>query len=146
MAMGVHICKAGVADAAVLADMNWRLIEDEGHTNPMNIQQLTDRMLQWLLGEFSAYIAFEESVPVAYCIYRDEGDFFYLRQLYVERGHRREGLATELLDWMFANVWKDRRVRLEVLANNAHAIRFYENYGFVIGCHRMEMQSKSQGP
>ena len=31
------------------------------------------------------------------------------RQLYVERGDHRRGIATELLDWMYENVWRYKK-------------------------------------
>ena len=76
---------------------------------------------------------------MAYVLYRDDGDFFYVRQFYVERDKRRNGIGTRLMDWLFENVWKEKKVRLEVLAHNESAIRFYESYGFAVGCLRMEM-------
>ena len=61
-----------------------------------------------------------------------------MRQLYVSREHRRRGIATQLLDWLYENVWTDKRVRLDVLAHNRDALAFYERYGFRMGVFRME--------
>ena len=55
---------------------------------------------------------------------------YYLRQLHAERGRRRRGIATKFLDWMYANIWIDKKVRLDVLVHNKEAIAFYEAYGF----------------
>ena len=46
--------------------------------------------------------------------------------------------ATKLLDWMYQNIWTDKKVRLDVLAHNEEAIAFYKAYGFRVGCLRME--------
>jgi ribosomal protein S18 acetylase RimI-like enzyme len=56
----------------------------------------------------------------------------------VERERRRRGIATKFLDWMYANIWTDKKVRLDVLVHNKEAIAFYEAYGFRTGCLRME--------
>ena len=64
---------------------------------------------------------------------------------FVERRHRRAGVATKLLDWMFANVWHTKPVRLDVFVHNATAIAFYEAYGFRVGVLRMEKPSGSGG-
>ena len=77
-------------------------------------------------------------LPIAYCLFREDREYFYLRQLFVERAHRRKGIATKLLDWMYQNVWTDKKVRLDVLAHNEEAIEFYKAYGFQVGCLRME--------
>lgn len=118
--------------------MNKRLIEDENHPNPMNVQQLARRMNEWLHGEYACYLVKEENNTVAYCLFRDDGDYYYLRQMFVEREHRRKGIATMLLDWMYRNIWTDKKVRLDVLSHNKSAIAFYEAYGFRVGCLRME--------
>jgi ribosomal protein S18 acetylase RimI-like enzyme len=119
-------------DIARLGEMNKRLIEDERDPNPMSVPELTERMRAWLSSEYSCYIVWDADTPVAYCLYREEEDHFFLRQLFVERGHRRSGIATTLLDWMFKNCWKSKPVRLNVHAHNEEAIAFYRSYGFTV--------------
>jgi ribosomal protein S18 acetylase RimI-like enzyme len=134
----MRIDPATLADLPRLAEMNQRLIEDEGHPNPMTVPELAERMAQWLAGEYAAHVLREGDEIAAYALIRDDGETWYLRHLYVERSHRRQGLATALLDWLYAHVWTDKPVRLDVLAHNTAAIAFYEAYGFKVGCLRME--------
>jgi ribosomal protein S18 acetylase RimI-like enzyme len=134
----MRIDPATLADLPRLAEMNQRLIEDEGHPNPMTVAELAERMAQWLAGEYAAHVLREGDEIAAYALIRDDGETWYLRHLYVERSHRRQGLATALLDWLYAHVWTDKPVRLDVLAHNTAAIAFYEAYGFKVGCLRME--------
>ena len=134
----MRIRRAEFIDFSLLAQMNKRLIEDERHPNKMKISELEERMKTWLRGDYTGYLAEMDHVPLAYCLYRDDGDYYYMRQLYVEREHRRKGIAKKLLDWMFLNDWSDKRVRTDVLAHNKDAIIFYEKYGFQVGCLRME--------
>ena len=134
----MEIVKAVLTDAEMLAKLNKHLIEDEQHPNPMNIGQLTKRMKKWLATDYICYMAKQNGHIVAYCLYRDEGAYYYMRQLYVDRAYRRKGIATQLLDWLYANVWTDKRVRLDVLAHNENAVAFYKKYGFRIGVFRME--------
>jgi ribosomal protein S18 acetylase RimI-like enzyme len=134
----MKITQADLSHVDKLAELNKRLIEDECHPNPMDVAQLAERMSGWLLDEYAAYLAILNGEIVAYCLYRDDGDHYYLRQLYVDRGFRRQGIATQLLDWMYQHVWIDKMVRLDVLAHNKDAIAFYEKYGFKVGCLRME--------
>ena len=95
-------------------------------------------MQEWLATEYICYIAKENGHIVAYCLYRDDGDYYYMRQFYVDRAHRRKGIATRLLDWLYENVWTDKKVRLDVLAHNEDAVAFYQRYGFRIGVFQME--------
>ena len=54
------------------------------------------------------------------------------------REHRRLGVATELLDWLYANAWAGKPVRLDVFTHNADAVAFYRAYGFRVAVLRME--------
>ena len=134
----MKIIKAELSDAGKLSEMNKRLIEDELHPNSMNLEQLTRRMSEWLEKEYTGYLAIEDGSIVAYCLFRDDGEYYYLRQLYVERENRRNHIATKLLNWMYKNVWADKKVRLDVLSHNEEAIAFYKNYGFQTHVLRME--------
>ena len=134
----MQIVKAKIDDIKEIARMNKLLIEDEQHPNKMNIYQLTDRMTNWLENEYICYLAIDGKKISGYCLYRDDGEYYYLRQLFVERQYRRKGIATQILDWMYSNIWQDKKVRIDVLSHNENAIAFYENYGFSIGCLRME--------
>ncbi|MDP7638831.1 MAG: GNAT family N-acetyltransferase [Candidatus Hydrogenedentes bacterium] len=77
-------------------------------------------------GEYTCYLVTEDGATFAYCLFRDDGNYYYMRQLFVERAHRRKGLATQLLDWMNRNVWTDKKVRLDVLSHNEEVIAFYK--------------------
>ena len=134
----MEIVKAELTDADVLAKLNKHLIEDEQHPNPMNIVQLTERMREWLATDYICYVVKEKGHIIAHCLYRDDDEHYYMRQLYVDRAHRRKGIATQLLDWLYGNVWTDKKVRLDVLAHNEDAVSFYKRYGFRIGVFRME--------
>ena len=134
----MEIVRAEPTDVETLAELNKRLIEDERHPDPMDIVQLTERMREWLATDYICYVAKENEDIVAYCLYRDDGGSYYMRQLYVDRAHRRKGIATRLLDWLYENVWTDKKVRLDVLAHNEDAVAFYKRYGFRVGVFRME--------
>ena len=134
----MEIVRAELTDVETLAELNKHLIEDERHPNPMNIAQITQRMREWLATDYICYVAKQNGQIIGYCLYRDDGRHYYMRQLYVNRAHRRKGIATQLLDWLYENVWMDKKVRLDVLAHNEDAVAFYKRYGFRIGVFRME--------
>lgn len=132
MSHNMLIKSATEEDLTVLGEMNKRLIEDEQDPNPMSVAELIERMRSWLASEYSCYLVWNGDKPVAYGLYREEEDHFFLRQLFVERGHRRHGIATLLLDWMFENCWKAKQVRLNVHAHIEEVIAFYRSYGFTV--------------
>jgi len=134
----MNIVPATLADVEILAKLNKRLIEDEQHPNPMNIEQLAERMSGWLHTEYRGYLALIDDQVAGYCLYRDDGNHYYLRHLFVDRGFRRQGVATQLLDWMYAHIWTEKKVRLDVLIHNEEAIAFYQRYGFETRVLRME--------
>ena len=134
----MKIFPASLSDIEILATFNKRLIDDEGHPNPMTIEQLAERMSDWLKTEYCGYQGIIGDRVAAYCLYRDDGRYYYLRHLYVDRGFRRQGIATQLLDWMYTNIWTDKKVRLDVLTHNQNAIAFYKQYGFKTHVLQME--------
>ncbi len=121
---------ATAADAARLARFNKRLIEEEGHRNPMDEAQLAARMLEWLLGKYFAGIAQDDHTAYGYLLARPEGDWLYIRQLYIEPGARRCGIGRRLVEWAAAHWPNTRRMRIDVLVGNTGALEFWRAAGF----------------
>ena len=132
------INRADASDAEELAELNRQLIEDEQHPNPMTQAELAERMIRWMEEGYACYVARSGGVTAGYCLYRDDGKHYYLRQLFVARSQRRRGIATALMDWMYANVWSGKPVRLDVFVHNREAVAFYRGYGFRVAVLRME--------
>ncbi|MGE5194457.1 MAG: N-acetyltransferase family protein [Deltaproteobacteria bacterium] len=122
---------AAASDAAILAGMNHQLIRDEGHRNPMTVAELEDRMRGWLEGEYRAVIFEQDVQPTGYALFRNEAEFVYLRQFFVCRAFRRQGVGRAAMHWLLVNVWNGiERVRLEVLVANSAGIAFWRALGF----------------
>jgi GNAT superfamily N-acetyltransferase len=138
--MAVLFKKALPADAAFLAPMNKRMIEDQHHRNPMGVPELRTRMTDWLQGEYEAWYAEEEGMALAYMLFKREPGEIYLRQFFVERESRRTGLGRKLFQWAELNLWRGAKVRLEVLPGNAAGIRFWESLGFAVYSWTMEKE------
>ena len=132
------IAAAGVERAAELAELNRQLRDDEGYPDQMTPAQLVERMTNWLQDGYRCYLARQDGHTVGYCMFREAPRYCYLRHLFVAREQRRRGIATALLDWMYAHVWSDKPVRLDVFAHNAPTVTFYRAYGFRIAVLRME--------
>lgn len=121
---------ATVADAEVLGRLNHLLIRDEGHRNPMGVDALVERMRRWLADEgYEALLGFDGDDLVAYVLWRDEPDCVYLRQIFVQREHRRQGVARHLMLSVFER-WPDKRLTVDVLAGNARALAFWRRMGY----------------
>jgi GNAT superfamily N-acetyltransferase len=147
MSTSPAIRRATIADAGILGALNRRLIESEGHRNPMSEAELAERMRGWLAGPYRAWLAEQGSGILGYCLERDDGDCIYIRQLFVRADVRRHGLGRHLIDELARSEWAGRRLRMEVLIGNASAIAFWHSLGFTDYCMTMEREpERPPGP
>jgi GNAT superfamily N-acetyltransferase len=122
---------ARLDDCALLAELNHQLIRDEGHRNPMTVPELEARMKGWLSGEYQAVIFAEGGEVVAYALYRVGADEIHLRQLFVVRQRRRQGLGRRAVELLRTEIWpKGKRMTVEVLVENAVGAAFWRSVGF----------------
>lgn len=147
---------ASRVDLPHLAQMNQRLIQDEGSRNPMNVAQLEARLHGWLdSGAWTVDVIETEdgrgtteeeelrTTPhalriIGYAVYQQRADDYdpsqpvvYVRQFYIERERRGQGLGRRA----FAQLAEERfppgaTLVLEVLATNPRGRRFWESLGF----------------
>lgn len=128
----MNLRAATPADIDTLAELNHQLIADEGADNPMSVRQLAERMAEWLVGRYRATLFEEDGAPVAYALYRDDGESIYLRQFFVARDRRRTGVGRDAITRLVDEVFPPgKRVVVEVLAKNARAMAFWHAMGFV---------------
>jgi GNAT superfamily N-acetyltransferase len=132
--------RATLADADLLGAMNQRLIQDEGHRNPMTLPELQQRMRGWLAGEYRAVLFEDVSGIAAYALYREELDHIYLRQLFVEPDRRRRGYGIAAVRILRTDIWPpDKRLTVDVLVTNHAAISFWKKAGFQEYCLTLEI-------
>lgn len=129
---------AEAADIPLLAQLNLQLIRDEGHRNPMDEARLQNRMQDWLdsgepgNGEYHAVLFEIDGNVAAYALYKLGSDSTYLRQFFVCRQFRRKGIGRQAINILRAEVWPPNvRIRVEVLAENHPAQKFWESVGFL---------------
>ncbi|MFN7141181.1 MAG: GNAT family N-acetyltransferase [Limisphaerales bacterium] len=131
--------KASDSDIGWLGEMNHQLIADERHSNPMDVAQLQERMRGWLLGEYIALVFEDDTGPVGYALLKEESDRVYLRQFFIVRHRRRQGLGRAAMEHLFSYVVPlKRKVVLDVLTHNQAAIQFYQALGFTPYCLTMQ--------
>jgi len=131
----MHFLLATPAHAPLLAPMNHRLIRDEGHSNPMTISQLEDRMRTFLTADgYEAllfYIQENDPTPLGYALYKQEPDHLYLRQFFIEPAHRRQGHGKRAISHLLQNVWQSQNLlRVSCLTHNPTGLAFWRSMGF----------------
>ena len=118
-------------DLPLLAHWNYQLIRDEGHGNPMNEEQLAERMKEWLQTLYTAIIFSIDGEAIGYYLYRTDEDKIYLRQLFVRRDERRSGVGTKAIKHFIDTMRPlKKRLTVEVLAANEAAVAFWRSAGF----------------
>lgn len=126
--MEIHLAQS--EDVQLLAEMNFQLIKDEGHSNPMGVVELRERMSRWLDGVYSAVLIGERSQVVGYALWRNEKEYLYIRQFFVLPDHRGKGIGREAIQLLKKQNWKNMALRLDVLAGNKRGLSFWRAVGF----------------
>jgi GNAT superfamily N-acetyltransferase len=123
--------EATLRDCHCLAELNHQLIRDEGHRNPMTVPELEQRMRGWLSSEYRAVIYEEEAEIVAYALFREQAQEIYLRQLFVVRHRRSQGVGRRAVEVLRTQIWpKNKRLTVEVLVANERAMNFWRSVGY----------------
>ena len=122
---------ATLHDCPRLAELNHQLIRDEGHRNQMTVPELEQRMRGWLSDEYRAVIYEDGGVVVAYALFREQSEEIYLRQLFVVRHRRSQGIGRGAVEIMRSQIWpKTKRLTVEVLVANKRAVSFWRSVGY----------------
>ena len=123
--------EAALADCPRLAELNHQLIQDEGHRNPMTVPQLEQRMREWLSGEYRAVIFEDGGEIVAYALFREQPEKVHLRQLFVVRHRRNQGIGRRAVEILRTRFWPNtKRLTVDVLVGNERGVRFWRSVGY----------------
>ncbi len=135
---------ATLDDCALLAELNHQLIQDEGHRNRMTAPELEQRMRGWLAGEYRAVIYEDGGEVAGYALFREQPEEIYLRQLFIVRHRRRQGLGRGAVELLRSQVWPmNKRLTVEVLTANDRAIAFWRSAGYTDYCLTLEIRPDS---
>ena len=122
--------EASDTDLDLLAEWNHQLIRDEGHRNPMTVEQLAERMKGWLQGEYRA-VLFSSDEAVAYALFKPEKEMIYLRQFFVRRDRRRAGIGRAAFAMLKEQIWSSGvRLTVDVLCQNHSGVAFWRSLGY----------------
>ena len=132
--------RATLNDCALLAELNHQLIRDERHRNKMTVPELEQRMRGWLASEYVAILFENEGQVVAHVLYREQPQEIYLRQLFVVRNRRRQGIGRQAIEILRSQIWpKNKRLTVDVLVQNTAAIAFWRAVGYKDYCLTLEI-------
>jgi predicted acetyltransferase len=127
-------------DCPLLAEMNHQLIRDEGHRNRMTVAELEQRMRGWLAGEYRAVIYEDGGEVVAYALFREQPEEIYLRQLFIVRHRRSQGIGRRAVEILRSQVWpKSKRLTVDVLVSNKRGVAFWRKVGYADYCLSLEI-------
>ena len=88
-------------------------------------------MRGFLAGEYRATIFEDGGEVVAYALFREQPEEVYLRQLFVVRSGRRQGIGRRAVELLRSRVWpKTKRLTVEVLVANKPAAAFWRAVGY----------------
>ena len=106
----------------------------------MTVPELERRMLGWIQSEYTA-IRFEDgNETLAYALYREQPEEIYLRQLFVLRNRRRQGIGRQAVEILHQHIWpKIKRLTVDVLVKNTAAIEFWHAVGYDDYCLTLEI-------
>lgn len=126
---------ATLDDLSVLARMNRQLTEDEQHRNRFKSDKwFEERMRSFLKGGYEAVLFEIDGKAVAYALYGnhpEHNDTIYLRQIFVDRSFRRQGLGRKTMEILMKEIWpEEKRLTVGVLSDNEAAFSFYKSIGF----------------
>jgi GNAT superfamily N-acetyltransferase len=135
--MKIETRQATKADIDTLAEWNKQLIEDEGSTNPMTVEQLAERMTGFLNGDYRAVIVTADGADTGYILYKQEkNEYFpdrksvYVRQYFIDRTKRSKGIGETAFNIIADKHLKGAELNLDVLEDNPKGRRFWEKIGF----------------
>lgn len=124
---------AQLEDVPLLARMNRQLLRDEKHRNSsMTIPDLSKRMTGFLSEQgYQAVLFSVQNEPVAYALFIERPDDIYIRQLYVHKAFRRNGIGKEAIQILRDRYFpRKKKMSVEVLVKNKVATSFWRNSGF----------------
>lgn len=125
----LRIVKATDGDVERLARMNQELIEDEQHENPMNVEQLAERMRGFLNTTYSAWLFTAGGDVKGYALVDHARQPLYLRHFFICRHCRREGWGRKAFHLLLRELGTDV-IDIDVLVRNTRGRRFWEALGF----------------
>lgn len=126
----MEMYKCSLADCRYLAQLNKELIVAEGSDNPMELNELEERMSNFLQTVYEAYFFLVGEDVVGYALIKNNCEPLYIRQFLIREKYRRKHYGKWAFE-MLLDYFKVNSLDIEVLSKNAQGIKFWESVGFV---------------
>ncbi|MFF2091329.1 GNAT family N-acetyltransferase [Paenibacillus sp. NPDC058174] len=123
----IHICSHD--DLDLLAALNKQLIEDEGHDNAMNFEQLKERMQAFIRTDYEAYKFEHDGEIIGYALVNHLRQPLYLRHFFICRSSRGKGYG-KLAFKQLLQLLNTTNIDIEVLHGNKVGYEFWKSLGF----------------
>ena len=136
----MEIIKCTADDVKELAVLNKQLIEDEKSDNPMSVNELGERMLGFISGDYDAFFFKEDGVTVGYALVRRASVPPYLRQFFIAREYRRRHFGKRAFEKLMERLGTDS-VMIDVLPWNERGLMFWKSLGFRETCISMRYEA-----
>lgn len=125
----IKIRKCTLDDVPQLALLNKQLIDDEKSHNSMNVNELEERMHEFITTEYDAYFFINKETVVGYALVKNTCNPLYLRQFLIAREYRMKHYGTSAFRCLMEHL-DIENMDIEVLPWNEPGIRFWESLGF----------------
>ncbi len=94
----------------------------------------------WLAGEYRAVLFQDVEEVVAYDLFREQPDEVYLRQFFVARDRRSQGIGRRAVEILRSQVWSTtKRLTVGVLIANKRGVSFWRRVGYTDYCLSLEI-------
>lgn len=135
----MEIEKCTINDIYELAVMNNQLIEDEQcDKKRLTLQELEERMLGFITGDYDAYYFTVDKAIVGYGLVDRTKSPLYLRHFLIKREFRRKSYGKEAIKILLERLGTNT-LEIEVYSWNERGIRFWESCGFKERCKYMRL-------
>lgn len=125
----MQIQECTIADVPKLAVLNKQLIDDEKSDNSMTVNELENRMSEFLDTEYSAYFFIADSQIIGYALVKMTAEPIYLRQFLIDRNYREQHYGKQAFQMLVQHLGV-KRMDIEVLPWNQIGYSFWKNCGF----------------
>jgi len=113
-----------------LALFNKALIDDGGSINAMSLEELENRMREFITSGFVAMIFEVENIHIGYALIDTNKTPFFIRQFFIGKEFRRRGYGRTAFS-KIVEYFNTDQLDLTVLCNNEIAYKFWINCGLV---------------
>jgi ribosomal protein S18 acetylase RimI-like enzyme len=122
--------EATIQNLEELTEMNVKLRDDEKIDNLMPINQVKERMQEFLNDSKYCVLIFEDNEQIiGYSLINTEKRPMYLRQLFIKKEFRNLGYGKTAINKIVERL-NIEEIDIDVMIWNESAIGFYLNYGF----------------